>query len=368
MVQGAGDIAKLGKDWDDLFTRALEAHAFLSRAWAETFISEKRIKGAPLLIVIWAGPKLVALLPLSIRSFCGIRVAEPIGTMVPSYLGLLADLNYTGVIQAVADVWLRERLAHVFYNKYLSSLDEVTNKLAAELAHRGFVYKRGFSRTCRWIRLGCSFDEYLKKTKSSKRRRELKRKKRKVLELGSVDFEAYVGDQITPEIITRMADIQEKSWMKRRGAADLNQPFFRKLVIEMSRAGFARAWIIRINGSDVVFGLGYVAHRQFYYLRTAFKLSCGSSLSVGSLLTSWLVQDACDSGILSFDFGLGDAEYKQFWATDDHDVVMAIAGRGFLGYLAVYYYSATWWLAKQKWLFALYLRFKKWYKIRQQGR
>lgn len=359
VVRGAENIAKLGQEWDDLFERAREAHACLSRAWAETFMGEKRIKGTPLLIVVWTGPKLVALLPLSIRSFCGIRVAEPIGTAEPSYLGLLADTDYTGAVQAVVDVWLRERVAHAFYNKYLSSLDEVTNKLIAELAHRGFVYKQGFKHVCPWTRLGCSFDGYLQKTKSGKRRRQLLYMERRLYKSGNVKIMRYVGEDVTPEVTKRVAVIQEESWMKRRGAAVLGQPFYQKLLAEMAKAGFGYIWLMTMDGDDVAFGYALVAHKKLDFKWIAFKLKYESSLSVGRMLTMHVIRDACQENIVSFDFGFGSSQYKQFWGTDNHNVERVVAGRG-LGSLAVYYYCATWWLAKHRWLFSLYRRFKKW--------
>jgi len=360
VVQGASDIAALGKEWDDLFTRVHEASSYLSRAWAETFISEKRIRGTPLLIVVWAGTKLVALLPLSIRGFCGIRVAEPIGIMGGAYLGLLADLNYSGAIQAVADVWVKQRIAQAFWNKYLSSLDEITNKLIAELACRGFAYKLGYLRPCRWIKLGCSFDDYLKNNKSGKSRQTIRRKERKLCKNKEVEQEYYAGIEITPQIISRIAAIQQESWMRRRSAAVLNQPFHQRLLLNMAKAGYASVWLLRINNEDAAFAYAYIAHRNLNYAWTAFKLKYRMSGSVGMVLTSWTIRKACEEGILSYDFGLGDADYKEFWATGSHDVAMAVAGRGILGYLIVLCYRAMWRLAEHKWLFSLYRRFRKW--------
>jgi len=359
VVRSADNIAKLGQEWDDLFERAQDAMPYLSRAWAETFISEKRIRGTPLLIVVWDGTKLAALLPLSIRGFCGIRVAEPIGTTEPSYLGLLADLNYAGAIQAVADLWVRERVAHAFCDKYLSSLDETTNELLAELANHGFTYKLGFRRVCPWIHLNRSFEDYLQKTKSGRRRRKLRYQEKQVFEAGDVAVVRYIGEDITPEVIARIAAIQQDSWMKRRGAAVLGKQFHQKLSTEMAKAGLGHIWLMTMAGDDVAFGYALVAHKKLALKWLAFKLKYESSLSFGKILTMQMIRDACQENIESFDFGLGDSEYKQFWATDNHDVAMAVAGRGVLGYLTVLCYRVMWRLAKQKWLFSLYHRFQK---------
>jgi len=112
-------------------------------------------------------------------------------------------------------------------------------------------------------------------------------------------------------------------------------------------------------GDDVAFGYALVAHKKLALKWLAFKLKYESSLSFGKILTMQMIRDACQENIESFDFGLGDSEYKQFWATDNHDVAMAVAGRGVLGYLTVLCYRVMWRLAKQKWLFSLYHRFQK---------
>jgi CelD/BcsL family acetyltransferase involved in cellulose biosynthesis len=358
VILGADNISNIAQDWDDLFKRVPEAPAFLSRSWVDTFVSEGRIRGIPLLIVVWAGPELVALLALSVRSLCGIRVAEPIGTMVPSYLGLLADSNYAGAIQTVADVWMKKRVAHAFFNKYLSSLDEVTNSFMTELACRGFTYKFGFQRPCRWIKLGCSFDDYLKNNKSGKSRQTIRRKDRMLCKNNEVEHEYYTGIEVTQEIINRIAAIQQESWMKRRDAAVLNQPFHQRLLLNMAKEGFGHVWLLRIDKEDAAFVYAYIAHGNLNYAWTAFKLKYRTSGSVGMVLTSRTIRKVCEEGILSYDFGFGDSQYKQFWATDNHDVAMAVAGRGALGYLIVLCHSVMWRLARMEWLLRIYIKLR----------
>ncbi|MHC4157794.1 MAG: GNAT family N-acetyltransferase, partial [Planctomycetota bacterium] len=340
VVQEPSDIAALAKDWDDLFERVHEAPAYLSRTWAETFINEKHVRGEPLIIAVWCGSKLVALLPLCVRSFCGVRLAEPIGTTEPSYLGLLADTNYPSAISTIADVWIQKKVAHAFYNKYLSSLDEATNQLISELAHRGLASKRGHQRVSPWVRLGCSFDEYLEKTKTGKRRRKLLYQERQVFKAGDVAVVRYAGKDITPEVTGRIATIQQESWMKRRGAAILGHPFYQKLLTAMAKAGLGRVWLMTMNGDDIAFAYTLAAHKKLDLKWIAFRLKYESSLSFGKILTMQMIHDACKEGILSFDFGMGDSEYKQFWATDNHSVERAVAGRGLWGYLLVLWYGA----------------------------
>lgn len=348
VMYGREALLTIGKDWDELFERSLAAPPFLSRAWVTVLIEEGKVRGTPLFVLAWSGPKLVALLPLAARQSLCTKIAEPIGTGLNNYLSLLSDPNYPQAIEVLANFFKQEKVADVLYINDLSSEDEATGKLLTELAKNRFLYLHVYRYPCHYIKLGCSFDEYLSKTISTRRRRELKRNEKKVLESGAVDFEEYSGNEVSSEVITRMANIQEGSWMKRRGAAILGQPFYCRLLAEISLAGLGRVWFIKINGSDAAFGFGCIAHNRFYYQWTAFQLNYESSLSVGKVLTMWLIREACNKGLLSFDFGRGDAEYKRFWATNSHDVRRAAVGRGLIGYVFVIWSGFIWWLTKHR--------------------
>jgi CelD/BcsL family acetyltransferase involved in cellulose biosynthesis len=366
VVRGIENIARLAEDWDDLFSRADGASAYLSRAWAETLIAEKKTRGAPLVIKVNYGLKLVAILAISVRSLCGLRVAECIGTKEPSYLGILVDPNFPEAIKTVVDVFAKERVAHVFYDKYLSSLDEATNKLISELECQGFMCKFGFRRYSKWIKLGSSFEDYLINNKSGKSRQTIRRKERKLCKNEKVEQEYYAGIEVTEQVISRIVAIQQESWMRERGAAKLTQLFHQRLLINMAKAGLGRVWLLRINEDDAAFVYAYVAHRKLNYAWTAFKLKYRKFGSIGMVLTSWTIRKACEDSILSYDFGFGAAEYKDFWSTDSLDIHRVATGRGILGCLAVYYYSATWWIAKNKWLFSFYLKLRKYLNLIRQ--
>ena len=359
IVKGSKAISEIAKDWDELFERSNTALPSLSRAWITVLIEEGQIRGTPVFLLVWSGATLVALFPLNVRKSLFTKIAEPIGTGLHDNLGLLSDPNYPAVIEVLAKFFKQGKLADVLYINDLSSEDEATGKLLNELAKNCYLYLNVYRNPCHCIRLGCSYDEYLSKTISSRRRRELKRNEKKVLESGAVNFEEYSGNEVSSEVITRMANIQEESWMKRRGAAILDQPFYRRLLTDISQAGLGRVWFIKINGSDAAFGFGCIVHGRFDYQWTAFQLNYESSLSVGKVLTMWLIREACNKGLLYFDFGQGDAEYKRFWATNSYHVKRAAAGCGIRGYIFVVWFGFIWWLAKHQWIRAQYHRLRQ---------
>jgi len=172
-----------------------------------------------------------------------------------------------------------------------------------------------------------------------------------------VGFQYYTGKDVTAETASRIAKVQEESWMKRRGAAVLDQKFYRKLVWEMAQAGLGCLWLMTIDGVDAAFQYAYFAHEKLYFRWTAFKLKY-QSLSPGQSLMMYIIRDACHNNILSIDFGPGDAEYKRFWCTNHFDVNRVIVGRGPMGWLITMCYYYVWQLTKIKCLHLSYRRMK----------
>ena len=358
IIQGREAISLLASDWDDLFARATDAPPHLSRAWVTTFIEFGRICGIPLVVASWSDGKLVALLPLAIRRFMGIKVAVPIGTGQPSYLGLLRDPKYPSAIQCIAETFSRKKVADVLCIEDLSSEDDATNVLLTELSGNRFLCLRAYRNHCRYIRLDGSFEEYLKNSKSRKTRQELHRKERKLYVNKGAEVEYYSGIEVTPEILRRIAGIQEESWMKRRGVAVLHQSFYQKLLSEMAKAGFGSVRLLRINGEDVAFAYILTAHKKLYYAWTAFKLQYATSNSVGVVLTMCTIRKAFEEGITLFDFGHGDGEFKRRWANECHYVHRVVVSRGLAGRLISVCYFVVWRLTKIKWLRSLYHHIK----------
>ena len=358
LIRGKENIEKLNHDWDKLFEKANDAAPFLSRAWTQTFINEEHYSGIPGLIVVWNKKELAALLPLSIQKIYGIHIGKPIGIEQPSYLGFLINPEFPNAASVAAETWIREKVGQVFLDKHVFSQDMATQKFVEELKKRGFNFKYGYERVSHGIELGCTFDEYFEKYKSSKSRQTIRRKERKLLSENDVKLEYYEGKEITEEILDRISHIQNESWMKRRGAAILGQPFYKKLLNNMAQAGLACIWLMTIDKEDAAFVYALKSHGKLNYHWPAFKLKYESGLSIGQILLMQIIRDACEQNIKYFDFEHGEGEYKRFWANHTNKVLWVVAGRGLAGNIIILYYRLAWFLAGQKRLWSLYQRIK----------
>ncbi len=285
IVEGAECISEFREHWDDLFARAVDAPPYLSRPWASTFIQEGRIRGNPLFILAWYGTKLVALFPLAVRKYLNVKIAVPIGTGDGAYLGLLLDPNYPSVVDHMGDLITSNKVFDVYYSEDLSSEDAATNDLLHRLSIKGYSCRKVLRNPCYWIRLGCSFDEYLKrKITKGKRRYKLRYEEKKLFKSADVRIVRYIGNSITPEVNRRAATIQLESWINRRGGTVLGQLFFQKLLANMAEACLGYVWLMTIDGEDAALVYAFVAHGQLHFYWTAFKLKYESSLSIGQML------------------------------------------------------------------------------------
>lgn len=357
IVQDWESRENFAEDWDDLFRRAVGAPPYLSRVWVNTFVEAGRLRGKPLIIVARSGKKLVVLLPLCVRRSLGIKIAEPIGTGHPSYLGVLLDPEYPTALESLAEFFAHGNFVDVILNEDLSARDCVTNGLFGRLNGQNFLSFRVPRNSCHLIELSCSYEEYIGKRKSSKQQQKLRKLERRLLNSGEINFECYGNDNIPTEVFSRAANIQQQSWMKRRGATELRQPFYQKLLKAMAKEGFVRVGLVTIDGKDAAFGLSFVAHKRSYLSWIAFDLKY-ETLSVGNVMIPWLISDSCSHGFLSLDFGHGDAEYKRRFSTNIYNVERIVAGRGFRGHLIAICYFVVWRLAQIEWLHSLYRRMK----------
>lgn len=333
--------------WDELFSRVPNAAVYLAAPWLLPFIETGQIRGGPLALGVWAGPRLVGLLTLEVWRSAGVRRARPLGTARPAEYGVLHDPVVPDVPTRLAEACARGAHFDVLEHHDVASLDEPTQRFLAALQARGARLQRIYRNIVRTTSFAGDFDAYLTANKSSKTRQTLRRKERKLQEAGQIAVERFVGSEVTSAVVDRIAEIQRASWMKRRGAAVLGTPFYRALIESLAAAGWARVWIMTLDGDDAAFVLATLQGGVLRYEYPAFKLQY-EPLSIGQVLLQMVLRDCCHAGATLFDFGHGDAGYKGFWGTDAHHVERVFASTTWRGWPAAVALAAAWRLARNQ--------------------
>lgn len=359
ILEGSQAIGDLAEPWDDLFERAVNATPFLSRAWMGPFLEQGRFAGTPLFVTVWHQTKLVALLALAIHRRLATKIAMPISTNEGFYLGILMDPQYESATERMAEVIASDKVFDVYVSPDLSSQDDATINLLDRLAARGFRVRRIARNPCFFSHISAPFDTYFSRIASSKSRQNLRRRERRLFEDRDVRIERLLGEEVTAEVLSRIAAVEQRSWLNRRGAAMLSEPFYQELLRRTAQAGLAGVWLMIIDGEDAAYEYVLIAHKKLLFGWRAFDLKYESSLSIGQILMMHTIRYACDNGITAIDIGHGDADYKRFWAKDKYSVDRVAAGRGFRGFLAVTACCLAWRLGNIQWLKLAYRRARR---------
>jgi CelD/BcsL family acetyltransferase involved in cellulose biosynthesis len=362
------ELGELSGPWDRLFAEANHPLPYLARPWVLGHIEQNCnhpggcLPGCKcMLITVWQGQRLAAILPLAWRKSWSRGLVRPIGTGIASYLGILAHPACPAAIDELAEYLADHSLLDVLIDEDLSSRDSESTRFFAALAHNGFEVYRVKRNPCHVVELEPSFEQYLKKRMDRSHRGNLRRLQRKLLSKGNVSFACYDHD-LPREILARAAKVQLSRWHKTPWAAVLQQPFYQNLFTRMVNAGLAQVYLVSHGEKDIAFGLGVRNQQQLYMMYIGYDMDYADD-SAGIVLISWILEDACRKGFHLLDFGHGHAEYKRRFSSFTYDVERIVAGKGLFGaYLAQSYYR-YWKLGANPRLRKLYRSFRD--KIRQ---
>jgi CelD/BcsL family acetyltransferase involved in cellulose biosynthesis len=254
---------------------------------------------------------------------------------------LLLDPKYPEAIPAMARMIERDPRVACYTNEDLASTDDATLELLDALQKGGASVRRTERRPFRWIRFESSYGDYLARHKSPTSRKGIRRHQRRLEDRKSVGFDYYRGGAIDEAVIDRLAVIQQRSWMKRRGVANLADSKVRVMVQRMAKADFACAWIMTLNGQDAAFQYATISGNRATLRFTAFDLRF-ADLRVGKLLVHRVLDSLCDLGIANVDFGHGDSDDKRFWCNELGRIDRVSVGQKGIGKLLAGSFHAFW--------------------------
>lgn len=304
-------------------------------------MAEGAARAEPIAVAAWEADRLVGLLVLAARRRFGARVAGIWGAARPGYQGALVDEARPEAVDVLAQACHDHHFFDLILFENVSSLDPDTRRFIDRLGELGWRTARARRAICRRIRLGSSFESYMRHAHSKKARYNLRRLERIARRDHDIEIQRFDGPEVNEAVMQRVADLQLRSWLARRGAADFAHARRRTLLKNIARASLASVHILRLDRRDAAFVIATFDETCVYYEWTAFDLVF-RDLSVGQLLTRHVIRQACDEGYASLDFGQGDAAYKRFWSNDSHSVDRMAAARGPAGNVLLRVYRWFW--------------------------
>jgi len=169
------------------------------------------------------------------------------------------------------------------------------------LSKQGMIKKQ---EVAPYIKLPKTWDEYLASL-NKKRRHELRRKMRRVDELGEVNLGVSGSDEKGDELISL---IKQSSKAKRVFMNKEVEAFFAKMMKKMSGAGFLRMFSLKVNKKTVAMCLGFEYGGVLSLYNSGFDVD--SRQPVGVVMMARIIKWAIEKRLDEVDFLRGDERYK----------------------------------------------------------
>jgi CelD/BcsL family acetyltransferase involved in cellulose biosynthesis len=173
---------------------------------------------------------------------------------------------------------------------------------------------------CPIIDLPSGWEEYLSAL-NKKQRHEVRRKIRKANKEATVHW-YYVQDERA--ILTEMQDfieLHKKSGQQKKDfMAQSMQSFFQAMARAACQQGWLKLYFLLINGIKTAAMLCFDYGNSLMVYNSGYDPQLHASLSPGTVLLAYCIQDAIRRGLRTLDFLRGDEEYKYRLGGKDTEV------------------------------------------------
>jgi len=182
--------------------------------------------------------------------------------------------------------------------------------------------------------LSADFADYLK-TRSSNLNRELRRVRRKLETISSVELRV-ASDSGTADALMQSILEYKSAWCLANGVCDLfgQSPYteFYRTIARHEVSGIAHTCALMVGDRMIAGTFGLVWRGRFYGLIQCSDFENYRAYSPGSLLLAELIRWCCENGISLFDFSIGSESYKGRWADEEqqlfqHGQAFSVRGR-----------------------------------------
>ncbi len=310
------ELSALCSAWEGLVAATGSRNVFLTHPWCSAWCEAFSRDGDLRILCFHDGSRLAAIAPLVVSRNLGLRTLRFIGSEDADYLGILAlpgDLESV-VAQLLDWIW---NVRSEWDVAQFRDIDQELLELCRAHCPAGILSAWRMSETCPYISINCTWTEFTKQRKE--RFKRLRQTVNKCLRSGKVEFCYAEEPGLTPEAIeTEIGAIQQDSWKATQGRTMFRpekRAFWRAVLRTMLPAGTTTCCFLRVNDQPAAFAFGFRFGSKYYYYCTGFREQY-RVLSVGSVVTQHVIQDAFDQGLREFDLMRGDEAHKDLWTSE----------------------------------------------------
>lgn len=326
--------------WNLLAGGQLNEKPFLCHEWFELWLNNFLKQDQLFILVLVAADEIVAIAPLYLSSsnFKSIPVRR---------LGLLVNAYSPGgnLICGNAGWGSRASYLKLFVDYVMTKCDQWDifdfGPLPEEIIRHYDVESYASLRGLRNVKITCqenwfweggisSSKEYLS-SRSKNFLKELKKRKRRLEDEGSIEITINTPNEDLDELIDDYYNVYEKSWKQKE---HIGPNFHRDFARLASSKGWLRLGFVRVNGVAKATSYALVSGSVGYLLKSAYDLEM-RQYGLGNMLRLEMISALIDKDHVSFiDLGTGDESYKVMFASSKrHLQSIIIFGKGIKGFL-----------------------------------
>lgn len=307
ILRTSDELISIVADWTQLHERCSDTTPFQSPAWLLSWI-EVFAPHKLRVVEVREGPTLRGLAPLLIYSRDSERVLAFVGGGVSDYLSLLLEPGsesevFRQICRALASdgEWSLLELTDVSRH---SSLHKV-RELGAHTVEHDLCSVTVLPPSC----------EELSRLFSDRQRANLRNARSRLAREGGGEFEVATPETL-PEFLEELFELHTRRWSAMNQPGVLEDERVQRFHLLSSRrllaSGRLRLYRMRVKGKTAALVYSLFHEDTVYCYLQGFDPEF-SFVSPGTILISFLMQDAVRLGMRRFDFLRGRESYKQHW-------------------------------------------------------
>jgi CelD/BcsL family acetyltransferase involved in cellulose biosynthesis len=295
----------LGAAWDELAV-ATGAPPFIRPGWISAWVEAFARPDDLHVMCVRRGGILVGVLPVRRRRGAAVGVCNP---ETPAFDAVAIDDRVTG---ALAQMLLRRHAGRVDLS-FLPADGPIARGFRDVLLHdRPGLWRS--QRSQPYVDVGGTWQAYEADKLSTRRKRDLRRLRRRLDEMGDLDFVVESGGERLDALVEEGFTTEARGWKGRAGTAVLSREASRTFYASVARwsatVGILRLAFLRLDGQPLAFSFAFEQGGVHYGLKLCYDEEL-ARLSPGIVLLHHLLQRGfTDPDLHRFEM-LGEADdYK----------------------------------------------------------
>lgn len=323
IIEGENAFLKFEPDYRMFYESVSTGNPFNSPEWIYTWYDHHRNQGTPYLIAIYSDRdrRLVGTFALFLMG--GREWHQPSLRLVPmaydsaDYLEPLCERADHAVLDTLMSA-VAKLLRNCHGELYIPQAPQMfAQSLCDVLSRRHIRHVARAASRCPYIQLTATFEDFLNARFKPKTRQTLRRKQRRLSDVGEVSIRVAQSDSELDALLPIVAEIETQSW---KGDANIGlfsprtKAFYGAVLKRLVMAGEARISLLTVDEEPIAYEIGLLSQAHYMMYGTGY-LPRYERYSPGAQLMLKNIEYAIDAGCHVYDFMCGNESYKSQWAT-----------------------------------------------------